>query len=131
MEYIIEKMNDEFVKYVLSFGEGQFTPAIHHFTNPSRHGQDVHDHPFDFTTYIIKGSYVERVYTPNEDGTYSYEDVHRKEGTCAHIKAEHIHSIIALPEGECYTLVVNSPWRRQWRHWEFNEYGYNWWEAEK
>jgi len=97
-----EKMNAVFMKHHL---EGlPFDAVIHHFSkkDPNEH---IHDHPFSFTTHILKGSYVERIYEIHKDGSYTSSLYHRIEGTSHFVPANTIHEIIELPEEECFTLI--------------------------
>ncbi|MEN5195726.1 hypothetical protein [Sphingobacterium faecium] len=97
-----EKMNAVFMKHHL---KGlPFDAVIHHFSQKDQH-EHIHDHPFSFTTHILKGSYVERIYEIHEDGTYTSSIHERKEGTSHFVAADTIHEIIELPEGECFTLI--------------------------
>jgi hypothetical protein len=64
----------------------------------------LHDHPWDFTSLILRGSYVEL--TPTGTTTYSPGDINRK-------KAEDIHRLV-LTNGSVWTFVVSGPKRRSW-----------------
>lgn len=130
-----EKMNAVFTKHHL---RGlPFDAVIHHFSEKDQH-EHIHDHPFGFTTHILKGSYVERIYEIFEDGTYTSSVHHRKEGDSHFVPASTIHEIIELPEGECFTLIrPNAPeketffyrfeegkvFKRQWNKRKFTEVG--------
>jgi len=121
-----ETMSPIFEKYHL---EGlPFDAVIHKFTAPDE--GHPHDHPFNFHTHILKGWYAERIY--NLDGTF--RDVVRKEGESHFVSADTVHQIIALSQGECYTIItpqekVKEPcfwkfenglaYRRQWNEEEF------------
>lgn len=97
-----EKMNAVFMKHHL---RGlPFDAVIHHFSEKDQN-EHIHDHPFSFTTHILKGSYVERIYEIHEDGTYTSSIHHRNEGTAHFVSAHTIHEIIELPDGECFTLI--------------------------
>ncbi len=97
-----EKMNAVFTKHHL---RGlPFDAVIHHFSAKDQN-EHIHDHPFSFTTHILKGSYVERIYEIFEDGTYQSSVFHRKEGSSHFVSANTIHEIIEIPEGECFTLI--------------------------
>lgn len=100
MNTFIERMSDQFTK--VNFQIGKFSFALHHFTGP-----DIghpHDHPFAFTTTILKGGYIEEVWKKN--GNYWWSTmIHRKPGTSHRVEAGDIHKIISLPEGECVTSV--------------------------
>lgn len=96
-----ERMNDVFEKWHI---EGlPFAAAFHHFTGLENEGP--HSHPWAFRSEILSGSYVEHVY--QIDG--SYEEVHRKPGDVFANGADHIHKLVSLPEGECWTLIIPGP----------------------
>lgn len=72
---------------------------------------DPHDHPFDFTSLILKGSYTEMVLTPPnwdkpEHHTYSA-------GNIVSHKAEDAHKL-SLNSKEVWTLVFMSKKLRNW-----------------
>lgn len=111
MEFNIEKMNDVFTKYHI---KGlPFDAVIHHFSEKDKN-EHIHDHPFGFTTHILKGSYIERVYTLDADNkTWYVKEIHRREGESHFVPANLIHEIIDLPEGECYTIITPGPWEKE------------------
>ena len=111
MEITEEKMSDVFTKYHLK--GFPFDAVIHKFTEPDT--GDAHCHPFGFTTHILKGSYVERVY--DLDGMY-YE-YKRKQGTSHFVEAATIHKIIDLPDGECWTIITPRAWEKEPCFWKF------------
>ncbi len=115
-----QRLSKEFMKYHLDLTgiDGEvFRPVIHHFTGVDTGGP--HDHPWNFTTHILKGSYIERRYFINTDGTWHSRDMCYEEGTTHKIEADHIHEIIALPFGECYTIVIAEWPPKEWRFWQF------------
>lgn len=120
----VEHMNRIFTKYHLNqHGEQPwpFRPVIHHFKGPDTGAP--HDHPWSFTSFVLSGSYVEEVYTIAEDGAWSMEVVERPAGTSHRVEATHIHRIIELPQGECWTMVMSGPNEREPHFWKFNEKG--------
>lgn len=100
-----EKMSEHFMKFHLN--GLPFSSVIHHFNSLA--GENAHDHPFSFVSHVLSGGYVEKVYHINEDGSWTSEIVERLPGTVHRVEANHIHEIIDLPEGECYTLIIPSP----------------------
>ncbi len=75
-------MSDDFTKYLLKIKDkngGLFQPVIHHFTDIDK-GENPHDHPWGFTTHILKGSYIEKVYHIVE-GKWFTETIFREQGT--------------------------------------------------
>ncbi len=113
-----EKMNSVFIKHHL---KGlPFDAVIHHFSAQDQN-EHIHDHPFSFTTHILKGSYVERIYKILDDGTYHSSVHHRKEGSSHFVPAETIHEIIELPEGECFTLIRPNEREKETYFYRFEE----------
>jgi hypothetical protein len=115
----IEKMSGEFVKHHIR--DLPFYAVIHHFTAIDK--GSPHDHPFGFTSHVLYGGYVERVYHIEPDGTWKSELVNRNPGTVHQVEATHIHQITELPMGECYTLIIVEPKVREHRFWKFDETG--------
>lgn len=117
----VERMHDDFIKYHLNANlqyPWPFNAVVHSFTAPDT--GDAHDHPWGFTSHILYGSYVEEVFTINEeDGTWSREVITRRAGTVHHVTAKHIHRIIALPEGECYTIILPGEPEQKSGFWKF------------
>jgi len=100
-----------------------FCIYIHRFLRSDQ--DDPHDHPFDFTGYVVKGGYNEWSYTRYYNlmdqlvlcGTVS----RRKEGTWAKRKAQHIHKVIvdqSLPydrrKEAVLTVIFRGPEKRDW-----------------
>lgn len=105
-----EPMSSAFTKWHLD------APAVlHRFTAPD--SGDPHDHPFGFTTQILSGGYVEEVYTLTADGGWSVSLHHRWPGTSHHVEATTVHRIVALPQGECWTVIRPGPWERKSGFW--------------
>lgn len=120
----LERMNPGFVK--LHPGA-----PVHVFTEAT--DEEYHDHPFDFLTHIIAGSYTEEVLLPVGIG-YEVQQFHRQAGTSHAVKAGTIHRITSLPEGFCVTRAQYGPAQRKpgfyqlredglWhRYWDEHEY---------
>lgn len=66
--------------------------------------QDLHDHPWDFISIILNGTYVET--TPDDERAYG-------PGTVLVRKAEQLHRL-TLHAGPVWTFVLVSPARRRW-----------------
>ena len=97
LDFRVEQMGPHFTKHHI--GGLPFAAVIHHFTAPD-HGAP-HDHPFLFRSTILSGGYVEETFTPRGPaGT-----VNRRPGDSYNIPAAHLHRIIELPAGECWTLI--------------------------
>ena len=105
-----EQMNGVFTKHHI---EGlPFSAVIHHFSEKDQN-EHIHDHPFSFTTHILKGSYIERIYEIDSDNkTWYVREVHRRQGESHFVPANLIHEIIELPEQECYTLITPQEWEK-------------------
>jgi len=112
-----ERMSDAFTKYHLSDGR-----ALHHFTQ-GEPDAEPHDHPWSFETTILAGGYVEEVFWLTDDDGRGWASafVNRPDETKHRLLAEHIHRIVSLPEGECWTLVRAGPVERETRFWRFGE----------
>ncbi len=94
-----EVMSPHFTKYHI--GE-PINAVVHHFTSIA--GENAHDHPFDFTSTILYGGYIERKYFVDALGYY-WRDVKHDVDEVFHVKSYSVHEIIELPKGECYTII--------------------------
>ena len=110
-----ERMSPAFTKYFLSDGR-----VLHRFTREEPHS-DPHDHPWSFETTIVEGGYVEEVFYPLPGGGWTSACVHRLPGQTYQVGAEHIHRIVRLPEGECWTVVRAGRHVRGTRFWQFGD----------
>lgn len=111
----VERMSRAFTKYHLDDGR-----VLHRFKAEEPHATP-HDHPWSFDTEILDGGYVDEVFQLDEAGGWHSELVERLPGTTHHVAATHIHRIVALPTGECWTLVRAGRHCRQTRFWRFGE----------
>lgn len=120
-----QRMSREFEKFLFTHaghGKKYFHSVFHHFTGRDR--GNPHSHPWNFTSYILAGGYVERQYIIRPDGTWHSEIIHRLPETIHKVMTNTIHEIIELPEGECWTVVVpagSAP--IPWHFWRFDENG--------
>lgn len=64
-----------------------------------------HDHPMDFTSFILKGGYIE-----HRPGC---EPVRHEPGSIVRRRAEDLHALELL-ERDAWTFVVAGPIRREW-----------------
>lgn len=76
---------------------------LHHWLS-SDDKRAKHDHPSDFITLILKGSYVDAGIDTNERMT---------PGKICRRSAEHQHTVVVAPGG-CWTLLYFFPERRKW-----------------
>jgi hypothetical protein len=87
--------------FLLGSARSQGSARYHHIL--SSDPQDMHDHPWDFITTILSGSYVET--TTDSECEYG-------PGSVLVRRAEHLHRLtISSP---VWTMVVTSPARRSW-----------------
>lgn len=109
-----EPMSPVFDKWHV--GGMPFAAVFHRFTEPDR--GDPHDHPWPFRSTVLHGGYVEEVY---DLASGSIRHVHRRPGDSFVIEPDHVHRIVELPLGECWTLIqpegskVREPGFYQWR----------------
>jgi hypothetical protein len=108
-------MSRAFTKYHLDDGR-----ALHRFRIGEPHA-DPHDHPWSFETEILAGGYVEEVFNVLAGGGWRSELVFRGPGTVHQVPADHIHRIVELPQGECWTVVRAGPNVRGTRFWRFGD----------
>lgn len=109
----IERMNGGFVK--LHPG-----PPVHIFTEAA--DEQYHDHPFNFTSHIVAGSYTEEVLHIHGMG-YHVETFHRQAGTSHEVQAGTIHRITGLPDGFCVSRAEYGPTVRKPGFYELREDG--------
>jgi len=112
-------MSDLFDKYHI---EGlEFPVVIHHFKGPEPEDAEPHDHPFDFTTFIMKGGYTETIHR-TELGHHTFDFIH-EEGCSHKVEATDIHLITKMSEGGCFTLMLPGEKVREPGFWKFDESG--------
>ncbi len=97
---------------------------VHHIVR-SDADKELHDHPFDFTSFIVKGGYWEHVPCwgehPRSHGVCDWgckgTRIWRAPFTLVRRKAEDLHRIeLARPcvHGEAWTIVWRGAYRREW-----------------
>lgn len=119
----VEHMADFFTKYHLNpDGEAPwpFYPVLHRFTQPDS-GDEYHDHPFAFRSVVLQGGYLEEVVTFENSKVFHPDGrvdlvskaqvttISRLVGDSFIVPANHIHRIIELPQGECWTMIIAEP----------------------
>lgn len=65
---------------------------------------DLHDHPWDFISVILNGTYIET--TPTSEQTFG-------PGSVLIRKAEQLHRL-TLPDGPVWTFIITGAVRRRW-----------------
>lgn len=82
-----------------------FSVRIHHIVRPD-HDRDLHDHPFDYRTVILRGWYI-------EDDIMGMRHV-RMAGETAAARAQHFHRIAEVSSGGVWTLFIMGPRINTW-----------------
>lgn len=86
-----------------------FQLCIHVFHRSDN--DEMHDHPWDFWTLLLKGGYMERVFTTRPHATQLLK--HRP-GALLYRPAEHAHQVVLYPGKQATTLVLMFKRRREW-----------------
>lgn len=81
-----------------------FLLRLHHIMR-SDNDRHFHDHPFDFTSLILRGGYVE--YTPGNPLRCCLP------GSIVRRRAEDLH-YLKLIDDSAWTFLITSPYRREW-----------------
>jgi len=83
-----------------------FSVRLHHWFGPDD-DRAPHDHPWDFTTFVLKGGYTDA----SPDG-----DQHLRAPAIARRSALHQHTVYPDPGG-AWTIIVTGPKIRRWGFW--------------
>lgn len=107
-----------------------FNIFIHQFLRSDR--DDLHDHPWNFVTYLVSGSYTENRFNPKTGKVEAtrrinapYDDymqkVHLKQNTLVYRRATDQHQVVVdqdLKEKDkdkaALTLFISGPTKREW-----------------
>lgn len=76
--------------------------------------QHLHDHPWNFLSIVLQGSYTERLLSKDKK---SMIDTKRFPLTFAFRNARRFHKILQLHSKVCYTLIVIGSRSRDWGYW--------------
>lgn len=87
-----------------------FSVRLHHWLGPDD-DRAFHDHPWDFTTLVLKGGYTD--HSPN----FWPHGEHLGAGAIRRREAEHQHTVVPDPGG-AWTVIVTGPRRRAWGFWD-------------
>lgn len=112
-----ERMSGAFLKFHME-GPWPFHPVMHRFDAPDR--GDPHDHPWTFRSIILHGGYVEEVF---DLATGASRLVHRYPGDSFIAEAAHVHRIVELMDGECWTLILPHAAERKPGFYQFRDDG--------
>ena len=104
-----------------------------HRMDASDPGLDLHDHPWAFLSWVIKGEYIERrlptrVALP--DSWTRVGNVRRQRWSVRAFGLHECHTITDLPKGPTWTVVLHGRKRRDWGfHTPLAEYGWMPWRT--
>jgi hypothetical protein len=87
-----------------------FNIFLHKFNGPDW-TRDPHDHPANFISIGLKGSYVETVYDQNGEKLYDRE---WRAPWVRSFPATHIHRMSSVGPKGAWTLCIASNWRQNW-----------------
>lgn len=80
--------------------------------------RDLHDHPWTFLSFVLRGSYVEDVVCAGCDRHYDDGHTAKRRVRWVNFKrAEDRHSIREVSRRPIWTLVFTGPKRRTWGFW--------------
>ena len=96
---------------------------VHHIMRHDQ-DQDLHDHPWNARTIILRGWYTEQRLLDHDDpvlsglnvpaGAQATEYIDRHAGDTARLNHGEYHRIDELSPGGVYTLFITSKWRGEW-----------------
>ncbi|WP_122503154.1 hypothetical protein [Pseudomonas viridiflava] len=96
---------------------------VHHIMRPDA-DRDLHDHPWDARTVILRGWYTEqRLLEPDDPvlrgldvptSAQATEYIDRRPGDTAQLKHGDYHRIDDVSPGGVYTLFITSRWQGDW-----------------
>lgn len=93
-----------------------FGVYIHRFDGPDPR-LTLHDHPWNFTSLVLRGGYVERRLDPR---TMEVNEAHRVRWV-NRIRTHDFHAIVRLSRVPTWTLMLVGPRRRKWGYLEKDE----------
>lgn len=94
-----------------------FAVYFHRFDAPDP-GLDLHDHPWTFTSVVLRGGYVEEVADTRHVRKWGGERRYRLPGSAHTMRLDQCHTISELLRIPTYTLVLCGPRRRVWGFYE-------------
>lgn len=109
---IIEKDGDFYMRRYV-FYKNKFFSIYFHVIMREDADQELHDHPWNFISIIVYGSYVEQL---------RYKKIIRREGSIAFRRATTAHRIAYLPTRLSYTLIIRGRRIREWYFWKSDRY---------
>lgn len=91
---------------------------IHHILREDR-GRDLHNHPWDARTIIMKGGYKETRLIHDPHGNPEWPEVYdvkfsRTEGDTATLSSDDFHTIEKVSEGGVWTMFITYKYQQKW-----------------
>ncbi|GFZ67437.1 hypothetical protein PSE10B_39590 [Pseudomonas amygdali pv. eriobotryae] len=96
---------------------------VHHIMRPDA-DRDLHDHPWDARTVILRGWYTEQRLLDHDDPVLSGLDapsaaqateyIMRRPGSTAQLNHGEYHRIDEVSPGGVYTIFITSRWKGDW-----------------
>jgi len=97
----------EYMRRYYTSGHPKSRSARFHQIISSDPGRVMHDHPWDFTSRLLSGTYIE--HTPQGTRTWT--------APCVITRRAEMPHRLELPDGEVWTYVVLGRPRRRWGFW--------------
>lgn len=89
---------------------------IHHILRED-YARDMHDHPWNARTIILKGDYDEERMLKRFDGKHFVQDYTRKKGDTARLMFGEYHNITRVSEGGVWTMFFTWKYMGTWGFW--------------
>lgn len=100
-----------------------FTIYLHKFIRSD--ADDLHDHPWNFWSFILWRGYFEETFKifPDINSVYNYKVTSRKRKlirplSLIYRSATHTHRVVLISEKPAWTIVIRSKYIRQWGFFE-------------
>lgn len=115
---IIEVEGEPYLLRCHLWYRGRILPNIYlHFFFKGDQDRDLHNHPWNATTFVLSGGYSEEYLTRTPGATYAHDYMIKrrvlKAGNVARIGAEHYHRVDLYLKG-CWTLFFAGDILQSW-----------------
>ena len=117
-ERITRANDDDYLDRTVIFECRWFSIRLHKFV--ASDDSTLHDHPFNFVSFILRGGYTEYVghgWSRTWDGSWRFQGVkgtRYSPGSVLFRRGEHAHRVELAPGRPAWTLVFTGPRRREW-----------------
>src|SRR6516225_10784333 len=101
---LITRLGEPYMRRYFLLGTPQSSPCARYHQILQSDPQDFHDHPWDFISVIIDGTYIETTPTSEQEFT---------PGSVLIRTAEQLHRL-TIPNGPVWTFVTTGKVRRTW-----------------